>query len=134
MFKRGDPISSLEKILIEISPPRATGFKIISWHRPPNDPVDTFDKFELILCFRGSEGKEVILVGDTNSNLLVHSNVALAPLSGDTKHTKDLYQVFNLMQLISEPIRIAEHTTMIIDHSAVNDMQNISIWCLKDCY
>ena len=64
------PRSTLELICVEITPPKAKPFVVILWYRPPSNPIDDFDKLEQVLRFFESEGKEIILLGDTNCDLL----------------------------------------------------------------
>ena len=47
--------------------------------------------------FSENEGREVILLGDTNCNLYVEDNATYA------KRIKDLYAAYDLKQLINEP-------------------------------
>ena len=45
--KRDDiPTSTLEMVCIEIRPPRAKSYLVISWYRPPSDNAETFGKLE----------------------------------------------------------------------------------------
>ena len=63
------PVSSLELRCIEVKPVRTKPFFVVSWYRPPSDLTDTFDKFEEVLKCLESEGKEIILLGDTNCDV-----------------------------------------------------------------
>ena len=60
------PIDDLELICVEIQPPMSKPYFVISWYRPPGDNVKTFDKFEKVLSYLDEEGKETILLGDSN--------------------------------------------------------------------
>ena len=116
------PKTSLEMIGVEITPLRAAPFLILCWYRPPSDPMDTFDKLEQIMHFLELEGKETILLEDTNCDFWVHSNTndGSAPLfSGNARHIKDMYEWFGLTQLISEPTRETEQTSTLIDHTSI---------------
>ena len=81
--KRDDiPITTLEMVCIEIKPPRAKPYLVISWYRPPSDNVQTFAKLECVLRSLESEDKEFILLGDTNCDytvILQESSVANLP-------------------------------------------------------
>ena len=83
-------------------------FFVVSWYRPPSDLTETFDKFEDVLKCLESEGKEIILLGDTNCDVTsiyspqIDSNQSLP---NSTKRILDLYNSFGLKQLISEPTR-----------------------------
>ena len=73
----GLPVSSLELRCIEVKPIRAKPFFVVSWYRPPSDLTETFDKFEEVLKCLESEGKEIIVLGDTNCDVILFT--ALKP-------------------------------------------------------
>ena len=76
IIRKDAPVSSLELICAEIIPPESSPFCILSWYRPPSCAIDTFNSLKQVLRFFESEGKEVILLGDTNSDLLSSSKVS----------------------------------------------------------
>ena len=81
------------------------------------------------MSFFELEGKEIILLGDTNCDLSVNPNLTdgSAPtFSGNARHIKDMYESFGLTQLISEPTRETEQTSTLIHHIAVSNVRNIS--------
>ena len=121
VWDRGDYISDgLGLFCIEIKPVNASPFIIIAWYRPPSDPISTFDKLEKVLQYLENDNKEIILIGDTNCNLLhqedlqsSYSDLATAfgsmgtactadanTGSGMCKHMIDLYKAYGLKQLI----------------------------------
>ena len=63
------PTNNLELICVEIQPPKSKSYLVVSWNRPPSDPVDSFNKVEKVLSYLNKEGKEIILLGDTNCDL-----------------------------------------------------------------
>ena len=68
---RGDlPIHNLELICIEVQPLRSEPFNIASWYRPPNAPIDIFLQLERVLAYIDREGKETMLLGDTNCDFI----------------------------------------------------------------
>ena len=93
------PVSDLEMLCVEITPPKARPYIILLWYRPPSDNKDTFEKLENVLLFLEHEGKEVILLGDTNCDL----SDANSPRH--VKSIKDIYATYGLKQLIKEPTR-----------------------------
>ena len=122
------PASSLELRCIEVEPVQAKPFFVASWYRPPSDPVEVFDKLEEVFKFLESEGKEIILLGDTNCDL----SSTLSPLECPnydvpicTKHMLDFYNSFGLKQLITEPTRETLDTATIIDHVAISNPSNV---------
>ena len=63
------PVDDLEIICIEVEPPKSKPFLVLAWYRPPSDPVASFDKLEKALSYLEKEGKEIILLDDTNCDL-----------------------------------------------------------------
>ena len=139
------PLDGLELVCIEIKPVNASPFIIIAWYRPPRDPISTFDNLEKVLQYLENDNKEIILIGDTNCNLLHQEDLQssysdLAPAFGSTgtagtadantgsgmcKHMIDLYEAYGLKQLIKEPTRDTLRTCTLIDHVAVSEPRNI---------
>ena len=120
------PLNGLELVCIEIKPVKASPFIVLAWYRPPSDPVATFEKLEQVLQFFERENKEIIVLGDTNCDLLaIEQEVSLNVEHNNTKRIKDLYQLYGLTQLISEPTRETCHTSTLIDHIAVSAASNI---------
>ena len=108
----------MEIICAQVTPSRASPFFILSWYRTPKAPFNTFDKLEEIFRFCKEEGKEIILLDDTNYDFSI-------PVWGHVKRLKDLYKSFGLTQLISEPTRDTENTSILIHHIAVSNTNNI---------
>ena len=117
------PIDDLELICIEVEPPKSKSFLVLVWYRPPSDPVGSFNKLEKALSFLDKEGKEMILLGDTNCDLTPKQ--AEQPIDNDSKHMLDLYELFSFTQLIEEPTRVTLTTSSIIDHVATTCARNI---------
>ena len=117
------PSEGLELLCVEISPPKSKPFLVVAWYRPPNDPVDSFNKLEKALAFLDKEGKEIILLGDTNCDLAKKSTDQ-AP-DNYAKHISSLYELFSFKQLIEEPTRVTLDTATVIDHVATTCPRNI---------
>ena len=84
----------------------------------PCDPVESFKKLKKILAFLDKEGKEIILIGDTNCDL---SNSE----DNNTKHMFELYNLSSLKQLMEEPTRENLSSSTLIDHIATSSPSNI---------
>ena len=110
------PVEDLEIICIEVEPPKSRSFLVLAWYRPPGDPVVSFDKLEKVLSFLDKEGKEIMLLGDTNCYLTPKQ--AEQPIDNNSKHMLDLYELFSFKQLVEEPTRVTLTTSSIIDHIA----------------
>ena len=117
------PKDDLELICIEVQPPKNKPFLVIVWYRPPSGPVCSFNRLEHVLSYLDQEGKEIILVGDTNCDLT--KTKADQPMDNDAKHLCNLYELFSLKQLIEEPTRVTLDTSTIIDHIATTCVRNI---------
>ena len=117
------PVDDFEIICIEVEPPKSKPFLVLAWYRPLSDPVASFDKLEKALSYLDKEGKEIILLGDTNCDLTTKQ--ANQPIDNDTRHVTSLYELFNLNQLIKEPTRVTLDTSTIIDHIATTCVRNI---------
>ena len=59
----------LELFCIEGQQPKCRPFLVITWYRPPNSSVSMFSEAEKVLSYLDKEGKEMIIVGDTNCDL-----------------------------------------------------------------
>ena len=90
-------VDDLEIICIEVEPPKSKSFLVLAWYRPPGDPVVSFDKLEKVLSFFDKEGKEIILLGDTNCDLTPKR--AEQPIDNNSKHMLDLYELFSCKHL-----------------------------------
>ena len=64
------PIGDLEIVCIEVKPKRSSPFVILAWYRPPKYDTLSFTELERVLKVLDSEGKEIILIGDTNCDQL----------------------------------------------------------------
>ena len=124
-FKLRDdvPTDNLELICVEIQPPKCKSYLVVSWYRPPSDPVDSFNKMEKVLSYLDREGKEIILLGDTNCDLT--KRAPNQPADNNAKHISSLYELFSLKQLIEEPTRVTLTTSSMIDHVATTSARNI---------
>ena len=116
-------VDDLEIICIEVEPAESKSFLVLAWYRPPGDPVASFDKLEKVLSYLDKEGKEIILLGDTNCDLTPKQ--AEQPIDNNSRHMLDLYELFSFKQLVEEPTRVTLTTSSIIDHIATTCARNI---------
>ncbi len=123
------PKSFLELLCVEIKPVRASPFLVMAWYRPPNVTVDTFDHLEECLQFLDREDKEIILLGDTNCDILAKysktGHVSINDLPAHSLHLLEIYNLFGFHQLIESPSRETLTTTTLIDHIATTNKSNI---------
>ena len=71
-FKLRDdvPTGNVQLICVEIQQPKSKFYLVVSWYRPPSDPVDSVNRMEKVLSYLDREGKEIIPLGDTNCDLI----------------------------------------------------------------
>ena len=127
--RRNDPPErGLEIICLEIEPTGARPFYVVAWYRPPSDPVQTFTKLERNLEFLDWENNEIILAGDTDSDisLLDNSPDNNSNAYNNASHMAAIFDTLGLKQLIEEPTRLTLNSATLIDHIAVSNPENIS--------
>lgn len=100
---------SLENLCIEIRKPNSRPFLIATWYRPPCSSIDLFLHYESFLEKLDSLGLEYYLLGDLNCNL------ASAQYDLNTRRLCEISDLFGLQQLITEPTRITESSSTLID-------------------
>ena len=59
-------IPNLENLCIEVNKPRSKPFLIITWYRPPESPVEIFNRFESLTGKLDAMNVEYYLLGDFN--------------------------------------------------------------------
>ena len=89
----------LEFLCIQIQKPKAKPFLLSNWYRPPNSPIELFDKFDVLLGKIEAENIESNILGDINCNML-----AISP-TNETRHLIELCDLYQYTQLIKEPTR-----------------------------
>ena len=102
--------------------PRSKPYFAIAWYRPPSDLVGSFDKLERAHAYLDREGKEVILLGDTNCNFTKTESAQV--IDNNAKHMAKVFRLFNLVQLVEKPTRVTLKTATIIDHIATTCTRN----------
>ena len=121
---------NLEIIGLEITPKHAKSYIVLCWYRPPTDCADTSTFLSLTKLIRelDSEGKEIILIGNTNCDLKKSKDC-------NTRKLKLVYSEFQFEQLITDYTRVATSvcsdgktntTRTLIDHLSTNRPNYIS--------
>ena len=126
------PQYTLEALCIEVKPVRSPPFVVLAWYRHPNEAVENFRLLEESLQCLDKEGKEIILLGDTNCDLLPKSsdtdhsglNTDLLPHS---KRLTEIYERFGFHQLIKTATRETLISSTLIDHIATTYKCNIVV-------
>ena len=93
---------NLEIVGIEITPKQANSFLVLCWYRRPTDGTDspTFDALSRLIKRLDTEGKEMILIGDTNCDYK-------KPKDSDTRKLKLIYSGYQFEQLIKDFTRVS---------------------------
>ena len=85
-------------------------------YRPPDSKIEYNDRFEEFIDTVMNDEKEFILLGDINKNLL----------NNDTEREwGNFITSLGLTQLISEPTRVTNDSSTLIDHIYTNNEDNI---------
>ena len=78
---------------------------------------------EKVLSYLDTEGKELILLGDTNCDFSSKQNDRLT--DDNAKHLSNTYNIYSIKQLIKDPARATCSSSTIIDHIATSCVKNI---------
>ena len=118
---RNDLINDhLECLFVEVSKPRSTPFLVGTWYRPPNSPPNLFSEFEKVIAKIDAENKELYLLGDINCNLLPEANTY------DSSYLTNIFDIFGLSQLITEPTRVTPVSKTLIDLCITNSLEKVT--------
>ena len=122
-YRRRDHLERkcLESLWIEIFINKSKNFLMTSFYRPPNDSkylVKDFDEqFNDQLMTVSREKKEVIILGDLNSDYLVKN---------DKVNVKNAITINGFKQLIDKPTRVTKNSKSCIDDVIHTNKGNIS--------
>ncbi|MCU7800226.1 MAG: hypothetical protein KZQ70_08805 [gamma proteobacterium symbiont of Lucinoma myriamae] len=110
-------INEISCIWIEITQEKGKSFLVGNMYRPPDSRVEYNDRFEDFIDTVTKEGKEIILLGDLNKNLI----------GGQAdKEWLNLTLSLGLSQMVDEPTRVTENSSTLIDHIYTNIEENIT--------
>ena len=110
----------LEMISVEITKANSSPFLFTTWYTPRKSSDELFDKFEKCLKKVDSKYKEHYILGDLNCDLIA-SNI-----HSHTSKLIDLFDIYQLSQLINEPTRVTENTKTLIDHIITNNKEYLT--------
>ena len=124
------PQYTLEALCIEVKPVWSAPFVVLAWYHPPNEAVGNFRLLEESLQCLDKEGKEIILLGYTNRDLLPKfSDTDHSGLNTDhlphSKRLKEVYERFGFHQLIKTATRETLISSTLIDYIATTNKSNI---------
>ena len=109
--------SDIEAIWVEVKLEKQKPFILGYIYRPPSSPASWNDNIETVLETLYAENKEIILFGDFNFNFVNSNSV--------NSRWNRIINTFNLNQLITQPTRVTQTSSSIIDHIYTNTPQNI---------
>ena len=116
VIRRNDlEISNIESIWAEVILPNSRPFLICTVYRPPNALSNWIDLFEEELSKAHATGLKFLLMGDFNIDITCCTN----------SKWNSLIQLFDLLQIITEPTRVTHSTSTIIDHVYTTKPENI---------
>ena len=101
-------------LCVEVQPPKCRPFFIIWWNKLPNAQVSIFTKAEKLLSYLDKEAF------DLSSEIIGSSS------DSNSRYIRDLYQLFSLKQIISEPTRVALTSSTLIDHTSTTCVDNFT--------
>ena len=119
-FREDLPSKSLELICIEVEPPKSSPLIVIAWYISPSESNSCFDSLHENLSYLDGEGKEIIILGDTNCDF---SNRDANP--SHVVRLRELYDLFGMKQVVSDPTRVTLESSTLIDHIATANCNNI---------
>jgi exonuclease III len=112
-------IESLEMVTVEVMKPKAKSFLVNAWYRPPSSKAELFDDYENVLEKIDAENVEVICIGDFNCDWSKQG------MQSHTDKLKDMIELYQFEQLITEPTRVTENTSTLIDLAFTNKAEII---------
>ena len=114
-------VPNLENLCIEIRKPNSKPFLIATWYRPPCSSIDLFLYYELFLEKLDSPGLEYYPLGDLNCNL------ASLQYDSNTRRLCEMFDVVGSQRLVTEPTRITESSSTLIDVIFANNATGKSV-------
>ena len=112
--------NQLECLVIEITRPHSRPFLVSTWYRPPSSSQDIFSRFEILVDKIDSENNDFYLLGDLNCDMLHNrSNYHIS------SNLTNIFDIYGLSQMISEPTRITSTSRTLIDLCITNSPEKI---------
>ena len=109
VIRRDLNLTDLENLCLEIQKPCSKPFLVVTWYRPPCSSAELFSYYETLVGKLDSFDLEYYLMGDLNCD------VTSAHFDSNTSLLCEISDVYGLQQLITEPTRITESSSSLID-------------------
>ena len=110
----------LECLIVEISKPRSSAFLVDTSYRPSNSPPERFNEFENVIDKIDAENKELYILGDVNCNLLPEAS------GHNSSYLTNIFDIYGLSQLITEPTRVTPVYKTVIDLCTSNSPEKVT--------
>ena len=111
----------LEILSVELTKPRSKSFIVSTWYRPPGSSLDLFKAFEDFVDKVDSFNLDYYILGDFNCDLKCSAGMSPA-----TSHLNNIVDVYGLTQLITEPTRVTNTSSTLIDVCYTNNPDKIT--------
>ena len=122
-------IDELENLCIEIRKPNSRPFIVVNCYRPPNSPTGLFPHLENRIAKLDLTNIEFFLVGDMNADM------ASTNYDSNVRQLTNIADIYGLHQLISEPTRITDRSSMRVVQYTRTDTTGIgSCFSPRDPY
>ena len=102
-------VDELENLCIEIRKPNSKPFIVVNWYRPPNSPIGLFSHLENLIARLDLTNLEFFLLGDMNADM------ASTNYDNNVRQLINIADIYGRHQLISEPTRITDKSSTLID-------------------
>ena len=108
--------NQLECLVIKITRRHSRLFLVSAWYRPPlSSSQDIFSRFEILVDKNDPENNDFYLLGGVNCDML-HNRSNYHTSSNLT----NIFDIYGLSQMISEPTRITSTSRTLIDLCITN--------------
>ena len=105
---------------VEINKPRSSAFLVSTWYRPPNSPPERFNGFQKVIDKIDAENRELCILGDVNCNLLPEAS------THNFSYLTNIFDLYGLSQLITEPTRLTPVSKTLIDLCITNFPEKVT--------
>ena len=91
-----------------------------TWYRHPSSPLNLYSEFEKVIAKNDAENKESYLLGDFTCNLLPEANAY------NSSYLTNIFDIYGLSQLITEPTRVTPVSKTLIDLCITNSREKVT--------
>ena len=104
-------LEHLEALCINVCLKNSKPIIFLNWYRPPNSKVELFNYYEDFLVFANSLNGPLIVMGDTNCDIMKK------PFVGNTKVYNEINDIYCLKQVNDKLYtRVTDRTCTLVDH------------------